>query len=498
MKVPFSRIPFAFLFLVLPWLLLTGCEDAEDDSGHLSLDDPTPKDTITILYTNDEHGWMEREGTLGGAAEMYDLWRTREKMTTPDGYLVLSGGDMWTGPAISTWFSGESMVEVMNAMVYDATTLGNHEFDFGLDTLALRAQQMNFPIVAANVTETATGDSPDYLQPYVICIEGLRVIGVVGLANRYTVELNFPFNVEGLTVGDYESALREYVPLAFNDGAEAVVVIAHISGSELRALAPVAAELGVSLVGGGHTNEYIAEVNSGTNLIMANYNLRYYGRMQLIFEDDGSVTTTVPELVENGQSGSNTTVAGIVSSWQQQLNIVLGTVIGYASEEIPRYSHELSNLMLDGWLEQSLGGRVAFTNVGGFRASIPAGNITLATIVGVLPFDNEIIRMPISGSNLVAFMNEQGTSIRYGGITSIGGYQFLDGNPIAADSTYQMLITDYYYFATSSSNVNLTQLEPNPYYTGWNFRDPLIAKIQQLNTSSDDPLNNYLDSTPRQ
>ena len=52
--------------------------------------------------------------------------------------LVLSGGDNWIGPAISTWFFGQGMVEVMNAMAYDASVIGNHEFDFGLDNLETR------------------------------------------------------------------------------------------------------------------------------------------------------------------------------------------------------------------------------------------------------------------------------------------------------------------------------------------------------------------------
>ena len=109
--------------------------------------------TITIIYTNDEHGWMQSADEYGGASGMVGLWEAREAYDGSDSYLILSGGDMWTGPAISTWFKGESMVAAMNQMGYDAAALGNHEFDFTTDVLNVRLGEMNFPILAANIYE---------------------------------------------------------------------------------------------------------------------------------------------------------------------------------------------------------------------------------------------------------------------------------------------------------------------------------------------------------
>src|SRR3972149_11171560 len=96
---------------------------------------------LTVLYTNDEDGWMEGVAKGRGAANLLGLGREKEGYT-PDGpYLILSGGDNWTGPAISTWFQGLGMVEVMNAMGYAASAIGNHEFDFGLDILKTRISE---------------------------------------------------------------------------------------------------------------------------------------------------------------------------------------------------------------------------------------------------------------------------------------------------------------------------------------------------------------------
>jgi 5'-nucleotidase / UDP-sugar diphosphatase len=103
----------------------------------------------------------------GGAASMLTHWREDEGYS-PDGpFLVLSGGDTWTGPALSTWFDGESMIEVMNLMGYDAAAVGNHEFDFGLDGLRERGAQAEFPFLAANM-RTAAGTEIDFALPYVV------------------------------------------------------------------------------------------------------------------------------------------------------------------------------------------------------------------------------------------------------------------------------------------------------------------------------------------
>src|SRR5512136_1350313 len=113
-------------------------------------------DVITILHTNDEHGWIlpaERNKTTlaSGAAELMGVWQKNEGYPNAS-TIALSSGDMWTGPAISTWFMGEPTAEVMNAMGYRAAAVGNHDFDFGRDVLKQHRAASKFPFLAANVT----------------------------------------------------------------------------------------------------------------------------------------------------------------------------------------------------------------------------------------------------------------------------------------------------------------------------------------------------------
>ena len=122
MKVPFLKSVLVFCFF---WVGFGPASFAEDIQK------------LTILYTNDKHGWMAGVEEGKGAANLTGLWDA-EDYGDESAVLVLSGGDNWTGPAISTWFFGQGMVEVMNAMAYDASVIGNHEFDFCLDILETR------------------------------------------------------------------------------------------------------------------------------------------------------------------------------------------------------------------------------------------------------------------------------------------------------------------------------------------------------------------------
>ena len=119
----YKNLKWLFLLFII---FVYSCDKNQVNNN--DIDDETS--TITIIYTNDEHGWIENSEYSDGSAKMMGLWRENEGYDGNDRYLILSGGDNWTGPAISTWFEGESTVDVMNAMEYDASVIDNHEFDF--------------------------------------------------------------------------------------------------------------------------------------------------------------------------------------------------------------------------------------------------------------------------------------------------------------------------------------------------------------------------------
>lgn len=210
---------------------------------------------IVILYTNDEHGWMEKNAYNSGAGGMVHLWKQKEGYEKDGHFLVLSGGDMWTGPAISTLTSGKSMVEIMNAMGYHAAAAGNHEFDFTIDTLHVRLNEMKFPLLAANIVEKSSGQLADFVKPYRIIEVNEIKVGIIGLASRITPRTTKPANVSDYDFTSYAKALRANAPQLKSKGAELLITIGHICEDEIWPLLPLADSLGISIMTGGHCHQ---------------------------------------------------------------------------------------------------------------------------------------------------------------------------------------------------------------------------------------------------
>ncbi|MFC2055857.1 bifunctional metallophosphatase/5'-nucleotidase, partial [Chloroflexota bacterium] len=164
-----------------------------------------------------------------GAANLAGLWDA-EDYAKNNAILVLSGGDNWIGPAISTWFFGQGMVEVMNAMAYDASVIGNHEFDFGLNILETRLGEASFPYLSANMRYKKNGEVPTDLgiEPYtIIDLNGIKV-GIIGLTTTATPRVTNPKNVAEFDFIEYRQALEEYVPKVREAGADIVILASHV------------------------------------------------------------------------------------------------------------------------------------------------------------------------------------------------------------------------------------------------------------------------------
>ena len=448
---------------------------------------------ITVLYTNDEHGWMAATDDFDGAAGMLGLWRDVEGYTEDGPFLVLSGGDTWTGPAISSWFDGESMIDAMNAMGYDAAAIGNHEFDFGVDGLRDRINQAEFPFLAANIRDAATGEPADFALPYVIQeVDGVRV-GIIGLATTDTPETTMPTHVAGLDFTPYKAALQRVVPQVRAEGAELLIVTSHLCSFEMVALAPVAAELGVAMIGGGHCHEAFNRTVGGVVLVEARSYMRAYARVDLSFDmGSGTVVEAEAKIVKNVGSTPDAALAEVVAKWQGELDDSLDHVIGYAGREIGRRSAAMFNLVTDAWLA-AYPADIAMTNPGGFRQSLPAGEITLADVVGVLPFDNTLVDVTLTGAQVIASYEHGRPAIA--GMTARGGYKLADGTPIDREATYHVLVNDFMYAGGDGYKFN--EYDPDAYFTGIEWRQPVIDWIIAQKTSADKPLDDVLDGKAR-
>ncbi len=451
--------------------------------------------TLTVLYTNDEHGWMAGEESHGGSASMVNLWVEQEGYTEEGPFLILSGGDTWTGPAISSWFDGESMVEIMNEMGYDAAAIGNHEFDFGIPGLDVRSAQATFPYLAANIQQVDTGDQAEFALPYVIQpVSGVQV-GIIGLSSQATPRTTMPTYVENLMFLPYASILESTVPQIRADGADVLLVIAHICSYELLALAPKASELGISMIGGGHCHEKFSQVIDGVALVEAGSNLRAYGKVDITFDPvDAQVTDVKARVIANNNAGQDSEIAGLVASWQKKIDAELEHVIGYTKQGIPIASQAMFNMVMDAWLAV-YPADVAISNPGGFRQDLHPGSISLADVVGMLPFDNYLIDVEMTGKQLIESLEHGSRRPAMGGVTTKGGYKLANGSIIEDSATYHVLINNFMY--AGGDGYKFAEYDPHAYETGIDWRQPVIDWIIEQQSSEENPLETYIDDARR-
>lgn len=444
--------------------------------------------TITIFYTNDEHGWMEGMQPDEGAASMMAHWR--EAGYDPEGpYLALSGGDMWTGPAISTWFEGEGMVEVMNAMGYAAAAVGNHEFDFGMEALRARAQESRFPLLSANLAATDGRELADWgILPYtVVDVAGVQV-GIIGLTTLLTPTSTNPANLVGLEFRGYEATLREIAPEVREAGADLLLVVGHLCEAEMSALAQQVGDLGIAMIGGGHCNERVAREVNGIVLVEGGYHFTSYAVVEFSYDPAvGMPIAASYEVVSNRPAAApDAAVDAAVARWRELADAELELVIGYSERGLRRQSGELHRLVPASWLLAFPEADVALTNSGGFRAGLPAGPLTFADVVGVLPFNNVLVDVSLSGEQLVQVLSFRAADVA--GARRQGNQWLLDGDrPIEPAGRYRLITTDFLY-AGGDGYEMLARFDPAAYNTAVDWRQPLIDWITAQESDEARPL----------
>jgi 2',3'-cyclic-nucleotide 2'-phosphodiesterase (5'-nucleotidase family) len=489
-----------FAFSVLALLVLAACAPTSPPA-------PSNVQQITIYYTSDEHGYLEpwEEGayTMGGAANL--MARLNEDGYVPADDLLLSGGDMWTGPAISSWFQGASTTEIFNALEYDAAALGNHDFDFGQQVLSARAGEASFPFLAANLTASGTGRVPEYAETYVIQEIGRVQVGIIGLTLRTTPNIVLSSHVEDLVFADYASVLEAVVPEVRAEGADVIVVISHVCPSDLSGLAPMAAELGVSVLAGGHCHRLTTWEREGVSVIGAGSHWEALVRVDLVYDTNiGQVTDQEVEVinVRYQTAGGNPltpdpVVEEIVAGWSAENEELLGGVIGYTATGI-EIDWEMYNLLVDSWLWYYPQASLAISNLGGFRDSISAGEITLGDIVTVFPFENTLVDVELTGEEVLQNLRCCGGAV--GGMTVTGGGGSLeviltDGSALDPSATYHVLVNSYLY--QGGDGFHFADQDPEAYDTGIHWREPVVQWLRSQETSAERPVESLLDPTAR-
>ncbi len=433
---------------------------------------------------------MESSTGSGGAAAMLYRWRQDHGFEDDGAFLVLSGGDMWTGPAVSTLLEGRSMTDIMSRMGYDAAAVGNHDFDFGAQALSARASQAGFPFLSANLFDRSTGDRPEFVRPYIVReVNGIRV-GIVGLSTIETQVDTRPSYAQDYRFRRYEQVLLELLPQVQREEVDLILLIGHLCNGELRRIADVGREYAVPVMGGGHCHEEHNETAAGVRLVESGYFLRGYVKSELLVDVRADEVVAEDTIILPNRPGPGAIEIGErIEYWRAQVDASYWRPIGHTEGAIGRRSELMERLLTRAWLEAVPEAEVAIASRRYVPQSMPAGEITPATIVGVLPVENELVRIQLSGKDLAATIRTRDPMI--GGLVRSGDdLRFPDGGSLEPESTYEVVLPDAIYYGANYYEVQ--SKDPSPVGTGIPWRRPVEAFIRELDTSPARPLDRML------
>jgi 5'-nucleotidase/UDP-sugar diphosphatase len=361
---------------------------------------PASQIDLRILYVNDFHGFAEPHKPTGGKKLLGGIAYLagavdRARQAHPS--LLLAAGDMIQGNVWANLFQGQSVIEVMNAMKFDAMVVGNHEFDYGLKVLQERMAQANFPILGANVEGLPS------LKPYVIKdLQGVK-IGIIGVVTRDTLA-GHPQNLGDLKFTTPERAIRKYLP-ELKGRADIIVVLSHCgypADREMAAKIP-----GLDVIVGGHTHTKLLhpEVVGRTIIVQAWEHAKALGILDLRVRD-GKIVKFQGALQEISPATGppDRQVQEIVARYAAQADPIMQQVIGETrvaldARKVRIQESNLGNFIAD-VMRQAAGAEVAIINGGSIKASIAQGKIKNQDVYNALPYDHYLLAIRLTGAQL--------------------------------------------------------------------------------------------------
>ncbi|NKQ38159.1 MAG: hypothetical protein HF967_01530, partial [Methanosarcinales archaeon] len=355
--------------------------------------------THTILHIGDLHGRIDPN--MARIATIVNAVKAEQPNT-----IVVDAGDTLHGVPIANHYEGESVIDAMNAVSFDAMVVGNHDFNFGSETLLERANESNFPILGANIRNTTTG--ADFLPRYTIVESGGLSIGIVGLTEESTPAGTHARNTVGLEFLNVAGVVQEIVT-DIENRTDVIVMLAHMSREEeLNALNAVSGKIIASISADTHTTT--VDVIDGVILADSGEHGRVIGRLDLIIENGVVVDHLHTFIPINDAVPINPAVDAIIESYRAGIDAIMGEVIGTTTIELDRRGLEtnLGNLVADAMLDNSYAD-VVIQNAGGIRATIDVGDITVGEVTVALPFENYIVTLNLTGAELKSAL-EHGVS----------------------------------------------------------------------------------------
>lgn len=361
---------------------------------------------VTTMSTSDIHGNMvpyTPSGSkieVGGSAKAAYIFKEIKKRNPNT--LIIDGGDSPYNTDLANISLGKSSVDVMNAQGYDATVLGNHDFDYSFENLLSLAERAEYAMLSAN-TYWKDGAYPEQFKGYVIKeVAGVKV-AIVGLTDDGSKATTHYTNTQDIDFHDQWEVGAEVIAKADAE-SDVVILLSHLHNN--NNVVPTKLE-GIDMeIGGGNDIfgrptliEETVVVNPGgvgTCVNQCNLNLK----------DGKLLGYTFNQIVLSADVPEDETVKAIVEKYQAELDAEMEVVIGQAANDIAWSSplvrtkeSPLGNLAADA-LRDYCDADIAIQNGGGVRAGLTAGDVTVGDIFAMLPFDNKVTLVEVTGQTV--------------------------------------------------------------------------------------------------
>lgn len=460
----------------------------------------TKSNDIVILYTNDVHTYIDGELNYAVIAGV------KAELQKEYNYVLLAdAGDHIQGTAYGSMDKGETIIKLMNAAGYDVATLGNHEFDYGMEGCIAVREWANFPYVSANFYHEENNiRNENVLDSFVIFKAGDMSIAIVGATTPETFTKSTPayFQDEagnyiyGIAGGDDGAKLYADVQAAIDEakgmGVDKVIVLGHLgddpASQPWTSKETIANVTGLDAFIDGHSHstvkgELVAD-KAGNNVLLTQTG-EYFDRIGIMVIDSetGAISTDFIELVELTEMVKNDKgeeeekvvgyelkselykgtelvsaegVAAIQDAWMAEVDEKLGAVIGSTALTLDNYDAEGKRLVRSQetntgdfcadalyYLFDNMGldVDVAIMNGGGVRNKAVTGELTYKVCKNIHTFGNVACLQTITGQQLLDALEWGARGAGTG--EEIGGFLHVAGVTYKVDGAYpQTIVAD--------------------------------------------------------
>lgn len=387
-----------FILLSLLTIVVAGCQAPDGD--------------IYILYDNDVHCAVD--GYEKMAALRADYLKKSIYVN------VVSSGDFIQGDMVGSISKGKYPVALMNAVPYDYVTLGNHEFDYGVSQMRKLMWWMRAKVLCCNFSYASTGKQ--LYRAYHVRSYGSTKVAFVGVATPKTLTSSIPTNFQNED-GEWEynfhsdevvELVQQAVNSAKEEGAQYVIVLSHL-GDDTKGINSedlIRQTEGINVVLDGHAhhviNKKLADMNGDSVLLASTGDkFQYIGR--LLIDLQGNITNELIDL--NMYQGTNPRMRSRINDIKEKVSEKTSKIVGFSqirlmdsdddgNRLVRQQETNLSDFVADA-MRVVTKSDIGVSNAGGIRGSLPAGPITYGNLIQVLPFNNTIYQIRLTGRQMV-------------------------------------------------------------------------------------------------